>query len=114
MKTIDIYKTKINNDFDNIILTFLIHKKEFKSNYKLNNLVIIKKNTKLGLRETKNYLELLKQVELIDKNFVPNKEIELINNFGDIIYMVDNNLTIKKYLRTQRIEYILKLMEGKL
>lgn len=99
--------------FDELMIQMLILKEEG-NYYEKGILFLIKKlrdeteneikKFKLGIRELKNFTDLLRDLEIIDvkTNYITDY-IYIINSIKDITYMIDNRMDIKMFSRQQKL-----------
>jgi hypothetical protein len=65
------------------------------------------KNFVIGLRELKQFTDLLRDLRIIDvqNNYITDGIYE-INSIKDVVYMIDNDLDIKTFSRYQKLHHI--------
>lgn len=102
--------------FDELMLQMLIIK-EGGGYYQSGILFLIKtlrdeirkdeKNFVIGLRELKQFTDLLRDLRIIDvqNNYITDGIYE-INSIKDVVYMIDNDLDIKTFSRYQKLHHI--------
>lgn len=94
--------------YEEMILYLLIADEEitvpFKS--KLHTLKYLKENCFSMLRETKDFLDVLHHLNLIDNDFNATEYLYYIDDIKELKNIVDNDIDINLYLRIKKVKKI--------
>jgi len=103
------YRGASTYDFNELFLQLLIFKEENNGTFPgpLQLIKILKDRSGYGLKDTKDFYDLFRDLKLIDSQTrTISKYIDEINSFSDIKYMVENELNIIHFLRLKKLNKI--------
>jgi len=103
------YRGVSTYDFNELFLQLLIVKEENNGTFPgpLQLIKILKDKGGYGLKDTKDFYDLFRDLKLIDSQTrTISKYIDEINSFSDIKYMVENELNIVHFLRLKKLKKI--------
>lgn len=94
--------------FDNLMIVILEIKENENSKFndKIELIKRLKNDVGTGLKESKDFYDILNILGFFNGYYIEDSILE-INSLKNIQYMIDNNLTIKHFLRKKKIETII-------
>lgn len=107
-----------NNDFYEFILSTLMAKEDSNVNGALRFVKFLKDETQLGLKECKNWYDILRDLGFIisdinNQIFYITDYVNELNSMEDLVYMIEHELTINQFLRISKLKKIKNKMNIK-